>query len=104
MLLLAAGCSALLPAPVYRATCVDWPSMTDGQQIDLATTIVDAQGLLERVRMVQHRELGVSKDALIQNVVGSVTKNCEVMHEPNRRVEDLILRLYGSAGGIHDLV
>jgi hypothetical protein len=94
--LLAAGCAPLFPTDrTAIASCFDWSTMSDQQQIDLATTIVDANRLLERVRVVQHEGPATTNDTLIREVVASVTKNCDVMHQPSLDIEDLTRRLYG---------
>jgi hypothetical protein len=68
--------------------------MTDLSQTDVATILVDSETTLESVRRSQHRDPGVSKALLIQDVVQSLTKNCEVMHEPELLLVDLTRQLY----------
>ena len=69
--------------------------MSETVQTDLATAIVDANDLLEAVRAGQHEGPAVTKAALIQDVVGSVSMNCELSGQPVGLVADLIVRLYG---------
>jgi hypothetical protein len=93
--LVLAGCSLLFRGPEPPSTtCAGWLSLPDRSQIDLATSMVDSEVTLESVRQAQHREPGVAKAVLIQDVVQSITKNCEVMHEPDLLVVDLTKRLY----------
>ncbi|MET1232012.1 MAG: hypothetical protein ABWY52_04075 [Candidatus Limnocylindrales bacterium] len=96
LLLMLAGCSlaARDPQPSLT-TCTEWLSLPDRSQTDLAAAIVESNDLLESVRLSQHREPGTSRASLIQDVVGSVTKNCEVMAEPDLLIVDLIMLLYG---------
>jgi hypothetical protein len=91
-----AGCSSVFQKPEPPlTTCAEWLSLPDRSQTDLATILVDSEGTLESVRRSQHREPGVTKASLIQDVVGSLTKNCEIMHQPDLLVVDLTERLYG---------
>lgn len=95
-LLVVTACTVFSPIPEPPlSTCAEWRSMPERSQTDLATTMVDSEGMLESVRQAQHREPGVSKASLIQNVVQSVTVNCEAMREPDLLVVDLTMRLYG---------
>jgi len=94
-ILLAAGCAPLAPTRTTSASCFDWSTMSDQQRIDVATAIVDANGLLERVRVAQHEGPGTPRAVILREVVESVSKNCDVMHQPNLDVEDLTRRLYG---------
>ena len=68
--------------------------MSDGAQTELATILVDSEAMLESVRRIQHRDARVPTALLIQDVVQSLTKNCEVMHEPELLVVDLTRQLY----------
>jgi len=96
VLLMLAGRSLVFREPATPSTtCTEWLSLPERSKTDLATVMVDSEDLLESVRRSQHREPGASKASLIQDVVGSVTKNCEIMHEPNLLVVDLTMRLYG---------
>lgn len=95
VVMLIAGCSATVAAPVRQTTCAEWLAMLPGPQTDLATSIVDREGLLEAVREVQHEAPSVPQASLIQDVVGSITKDCQVIGKPDPLVVDLALRLYG---------
>jgi hypothetical protein len=91
-----AGCSTGPTAATNPTTCADWRSMSEAAQTELVTTIVDANDLLAAVRAGQHEGPAVPKAALIQDVVGSVTKNCELIGQPVRLVADLVVQLYGA--------
>jgi hypothetical protein len=94
--ILVAGCSVSVAAPAKpTTTCAEWLTMLAGPQTDLATSIVEREGLLENVRAAQHEGPATSKASLIQDVVGSITKDCPGMGQPDRLVVDLALRLYG---------
>ena len=96
VLIVLAGCSLVFGDPqTPSTTCAEWLSMPDRSKTDLATVMVDSEDILESVRKSQHREPDVSKALLVQDVVQSVTKNCEIMHEPNVLVVDITTRLYG---------
>ncbi len=91
-----AGCSAWFDGPeAVRTTCAQWLALPAGSQTILATTMIDSEDILESVREAQRQEPGASKASLIQDVVQSVTKNCEVMGEPDRLVVALTMQLYG---------
>jgi hypothetical protein len=91
-----AGCSMVFREPgPPSTTCAEWLSLPERSQADLATIMVDSEATLESVRRSQHRDPGVSKALLIQDVVQSLTKNCEIMHEPDLLVVDLTMQLYG---------
>ena len=70
--------------------------MSETAQTDLATAIVDANDLLEAVRAGQHEGPAVPRAALIQDVVGSIMKNCELIGQPVQLVADLVVKLYGA--------
>jgi hypothetical protein len=91
-----AGCSTGHTAATDPTTCADWRSMSETAQTELVTTIVDANGLLEAVRAGQHESRAVPNAILIQDAVGSVTKNCELIGQPVRLVADLVVQLYGA--------
>ena len=90
-----AGCSRGPAAATNPTTCADWRSMSETAQTMLVTTIVDANDLLEAVRAGQHESRAVPKATLIQDVVGSITMNCDLTGQPVQLVADLIVRLYG---------
>ena len=69
--------------------------MSETAQTMLVTTIVDANDLLEAVRAGQHEGPAVPRAALIQDVVGSIIKNCELIGQPVQVVADLVVQLYG---------
>ena len=91
-----AGCSRGPTAATNPTRCADWRSMSETAQTELATTIVDANDLLEAVRTGQHEGPAVPKATLIQDVVGSVFKSCEVIGQPDRLVADLVVQVYGA--------
>ena len=91
-----AGCSTGSKAATDPTTCADWRSMSETAQTELVTSIVDANDLLEAVRVGQHEGPAVPKAALIQDVVGSVTKNCDPSGHPVQLVADLVVQLYGA--------
>ena len=90
-----AGCSTGPTAATNPTTCAEWRSMPETAQTELATAIVDANDLLEAVRAGQHQGPAVPRAALIQDVVGSIMKNCEVFRQPDQLVADLVVQLYG---------
>ena len=67
--------------------------MSETAQTELASAIVDANDLLEAVRAGQHEGPAVPRAALIQDVVGSIMKNCELIGQPVQLVADLIVKL-----------
>ena len=96
VLLVVTACTAFSAvAEPHLTTCAEWRSMPERSQTDLATTMVDSEDILESVRQAQHRGRDVPKASLIQDVVQSVTMNCEAMREPDLLVVDLTMRLYG---------
>jgi len=94
--LLVAGCSTGSTAATNPTTCADWRSMSETAQTELASAIVDANDLLEAVRAGQHEGPAVPRAALIQDVVGSIMKNCELIRQPDQVVADLVVELYGA--------
>ena len=90
-----AGCSRGPAAATNPTTCADWRSMSETAQTELATAIVDTNDLLEAVRAGQHEGPTVPRAALIQAVVGSIMKNCELIGQPVQVVADLVVQLYG---------
>ena len=46
--------------------------------------------------MGQHQGPAVPKATLIQDVVGSVTKNCDPTGQPVQLVADLVVQVYGA--------
>nr|ALS91331.1 HdeA/HdeB family [uncultured bacterium] len=91
-----AGCSTGPTAAIRSTTCAEWRSMSETAQTELVTAMVDEHNLLEAVRAVQHAGPAVSRAALLQDVVGSITKNCQALGGPDPRVLDIALQLYGS--------
>ena len=91
-----AGCSTGPTAATNPTTCAEWRLMSETAQTELATAIVDANDLLEAVRAGQHEGPAVPRAALIQDVVGSIMKNCEVSRQPDQLVLDVALQLYGA--------
>ena len=91
-----AGCSTGSATATDPTTCADWRSMPETAQTELVTKIVDANGLLEAVRAAQHEGPAVAKAALIQDVVGSVTMNCDPRGQPVQLVADLVVQIYGA--------
>src|SRR5258705_3823499 len=49
-----AGCSTGPAAATHPTTCADWRSMSETAQTELATAIVDANDLLQALRVGQH--------------------------------------------------
>ena len=91
-----AGCSTGPAAATHPTTCADWRSMSETAQTELASAIVDGNDLLEAVRAGQHEGPAVPRAALIQDVVGSIMKNCELIGQPVELVADLVVKLYGA--------
>ena len=76
-------------------TCAAWLDTTDGERLVLADRLVGASGaLLERIRVRQHQPEGTPRDSLIRDVVGSLTKNCEVWPPRERPVGEVMDALY----------
>jgi hypothetical protein len=90
-----AGCSTGSTAATHSTTCAEWQSMSETAQTELATAIVDTNNLLEAVRAAQHEGPAVPRAALLQDVVGSITKNCQAVGGPDQFVLDITLLLYG---------
>jgi hypothetical protein len=91
-----ARCSTGPTAPSNPTTCADWRSMSETAQTELASAIVDANHLLEAVRAGQHEGPAVPRAALLRDVVGSITKNCQPLGGPDQLVADLVVKLYGA--------
>ena len=96
VMVMVAGCSTSPTAATHSTTCADWRSMAESAQTELVTAIVDANDLLEAVRAVQHVGPAAPRAALLQDVVGSITKNCQAVGGPDRLVLDIRLLLYGA--------
>src|SRR6266566_4166510 len=96
VMVMVAGCSTSPTAATHSTTCADWRSMAESAQTELASAIVDANDLLEAVRAGQHEGPAVPRAALIQDVVGSIMKNCELIGQPVQLVADLVVKLYGA--------
>jgi len=84
------------PAPDPGAmTCAGWLQVSEGERLTLADQLVGASGdLLERIRVRQHQPQGTARDILIRDVVGSLTKNCEVWPPRERSLGELMDALY----------
>lgn len=84
------------PAPEPGAmTCAGWLEISEGERLTLADQLVGASGdLLDRIRVRQHRPQGTARDILIRDVVGSLTKNCEVWPPRERSLGELMDALY----------
>ena len=93
VMVMVAGCSTSPTAATHSTTCADWRSMAESAQTELVTAIVDANDLLEAVRAVQHVGPAASRAAVLQDVVGSIMKNCELIGQPVQLVADLIVKL-----------
>jgi len=96
VMIVIAGCSTGPTGATNPTTCADWRSMSETAHTELATAIVDANDLLEAVRAGQHEGPAVPRAALIQDVVGSIMKNCELIGQPVQLVADLVVKLYGA--------
>ncbi len=96
VMVMVAGCSTSPTAAIHSTTCADWRSMAESARTELVTAIVDANDLLEAVRAVQHVGPAAPRAALLQEVVGSVTKNCQAIGRPDQLVLDITLQLYGA--------
>jgi hypothetical protein len=95
-MILVGGCSTSPTGATPSTTCAEWRSMSGTAETELVTMIVDANKLLEAVRAAQHEDPAVAKAALIQDVVGSVTKNCDPSGQPVQLVAELVVQLYGA--------
>jgi len=96
VLVVVAGCSAWIDRPeAPTTTCAEWLVLAASSRTDLATAMIDSEDILESVRKAQRREPGTAEALLIQDVVQSVTKNCEVMGQPGQLVVAITMELYG---------
>ena|SRR5215210_7076503 len=97
VLVVVGGCSAWpdRPEAAPTTTCAEWLVLTAGSRTDLATTMIDAEDILEGVRKAHRQEPGTAKAPLIEGVVQSITKNCEMPGRPDRLVVVLTMALYG---------
>jgi hypothetical protein len=69
--------------------------MSAEARLGLADRLVGgASEVLERVRAAQHEAAGTSRDVLVREVEGSLTKNCDVMAPGNPLVRTLFNQLY----------
>jgi len=76
-------------------TCTAWLAIVDEERVVLARRLVgDSADLLERIRIRQHQPEGTPRDILIRDVVGSLTKNCEVWPPRERPVGEVMDALY----------
>jgi hypothetical protein len=94
-----AACQLGLPQQVTpdpgALTCAAWLGITDRERVALADRLVGSSGdLLERIRVRQHQPEGTPRDSLIRDVVGSLTKNCEVWPPRERPVGEVMDALY----------
>ncbi len=76
------------------ATCAMWSRMADSDRIALADQLVNSPELLERIRKAQRQPEGTARDALILDVVGSVTKGCDVWAPPGQPVMEVVAEIY----------
>jgi hypothetical protein len=83
-------------APDSRAmTCAAWLQVSDGERLATADRIVGVSAdLLERIRVGQHQPRGTARDVLIRDVVGSLSKNCEVIRPRDPSLGDLMDAMY----------
>ncbi len=87
--------SPQLEADPGALTCAAWLGITEPERVVLADRLVGASGdLLERIRVRQHQPEGTSRSTLIRDVVGSLTKNCEVWPPRERPVGEVMRALY----------
>jgi hypothetical protein len=75
-------------------TCEMWGGMAEGDRIALADRVVDSPELLESVRKAQRQPEGTSRDRLLLDVVGSVTKGCDVWAPPAQPVIEVVTEIY----------
>ncbi|HEX5823225.1 MAG TPA: hypothetical protein VFY18_02090 [Candidatus Limnocylindrales bacterium] len=76
-------------------TCGRWLRISEAERLILADALVGASpDLLERIRVRQHQPPGTARDVLIRDVVGSLTKNCEVAAPREPSLGDLMDALY----------
>jgi hypothetical protein len=91
--MVATGCGPI--ADPARLTCADWLSRPTEQRLALADQLVGtSRGLVERIRVAQHRPQETSRLALISDVEGSLTKNCEVWPPRTRTIGEVFDALY----------
>lgn len=76
-------------------TCARWLQTEEGERLLLADRLVGASAdVLERIRVRQHQPPGTTRDVLIRDVVGSLTKNCEVWPPLERPVGEVMDAIY----------
>ena len=71
-----------------------WSRMADSDRIALADQLVNSPELLARIRKAQRQPEGTARDALILDVVGSVTKGCDVWAPPGQPVMEVVAGIY----------
>lgn len=78
-----------------RVTCGTWAEMTDGEQVAFADRLIgNSANLLERVRIRQHQPAGTTRESLIADVSGSITKTCMAPGTTERPVREVMDALY----------
>ena len=76
-------------------TCGEWRALDIQARLSLADRLVGGSAdVLERVRAAQHEAAATSRDILVREVEGSLTKNCDVMAPGNPLVLTLFNQLY----------
>jgi hypothetical protein len=76
-------------------TCARWLQILEPERLTLADRLVGASAdLQERIRVRQHQPPGTAREALVRDVVGSLTKNCEVWPPLDRPVGEVMDALY----------
>jgi hypothetical protein len=95
VLVVVSGCAGLFERPEASFTCAQWLSLSAASRTEVASLIIDSEDVLEGVRKAQRREPGTPRVSLIEDVVGSTTKNCEFPGQDARPVAALAMELYG---------
>jgi hypothetical protein len=76
-------------------TCAAWLEAPGSARLTLADSLVGhSPELLEAIRVRQHRPPGTERDALVRDVEGSLTKNCEFWLPRTRTVGEVMDALY----------
>jgi hypothetical protein len=76
-------------------TCAAWLQVEDRERVALANQLIgDSGDLLERIRVRQHQAPGTPRDVLVRDLVGSLTKNCDVWPPRGRPIGEVMDALY----------
>ena len=98
VVLLVAACDSVTPWLVPDVTCAGWKNLNEDQRSAVAEQIIDADGLIEAVRVAQQAPPGTLEAQLIEMASASITKTCELERwSPAVRVREIAQALYGAS-------